>query len=63
MSDKIRFVLVVIATVVIAMAIAGAGVRFLSGNTPIILMVIATVVTGMTIALAGVVLLNKAVKE
>lgn len=63
MSDKIRIVLVVIATVVISMGIAGAGVRFLSGNTPIILMVVAVVVSGMSIALAGVFLLNKAVND
>jgi len=63
MSDKIRIVLGVIATVVIAMAIAGAGVRLLTGNAPIILMVIAVVISGMSIALAGVFLLNEAVKD
>ena len=63
MSDKTRIVLGVIATVVIAMGIASAGVYFLKGNPPIILMVIALVASGMSIALAGVFLLNKAVKD
>ena len=63
MSEETRIVLGVIATVVILMAIAGAGWLFLSGNAPIILMVIAVVISGMAIALAGVFLLNKAVTD
>ena len=63
MNEKTRIVLGVIATVVISMAIAGAGVRFLTGNAPIILMVIAVVLSGMSIALAGLFLLNKAVED
>jgi len=63
MSDKMRIVLGVIATVVISIGIASVGVLSLTGNAPIIMMVIAVVISGMSIALGGLFLLNKAVQD